>query len=191
MIHKTTLVILMMVSLLSSAHANTRYISDDLFTYMHVGPGTQFRMIGRVNAGDKVSFLEVNKKAGFTKIKDSRGHTGWVVSKYITRTPGVKQRLEKLETKLSQQDTELKIAKDDIKSYTSQVNVLKKKNTALSEEVKQLKLLNATLNEKVDNEKNELLMRWFTYGGMVGGIGLLLGLILPSMMPNSRKRSRW
>jgi len=34
-------------------------------------------------------------------------------------------------------------------------------------------------------------MRWFSYGGIVGGIGLLLGLVLPSFIPNRRKQSRW
>ncbi len=38
-----------------------RYISDNLFTYMHRGPGTQFRIMGSVNAGTKVTLLETNK----------------------------------------------------------------------------------------------------------------------------------
>ena len=50
---------------------------------------------------------------------------------------------------------------------------------------------NDSLNEKLDNEKNDLLMRWFSYGGMVAGIGLLVGLILPSLIPNKRRRNRW
>ena len=64
-------------------------------------------------------------------------------------------------------------------------------NTALNEELLQVQALNRNLNAKLDTQKNDLLMRWFSYGGIVGGVGLLLGLILPLLMPSRRKSNRW
>ena len=39
----------------AQAQAQTRYISDNLFTYMHSGPSNQYKIIGSVDAGDRVT----------------------------------------------------------------------------------------------------------------------------------------
>lgn len=191
MIRKTTLLLLVTISLALSASAATRYVSDDLYTYIHTGPGTKYKIIGSVNSGEQIELTQTNKNAGFTEIKDSRGRTGWINSKYVSKYPSLKERLAKFEIKLTKLNTQLSTAKDKIKSHSNQVRELKNTNLALNEELKQVQALNANLNEKLDTKKNDLLMRWFSYGGMVGGIGLLLGLVLPSLIPNRRKRSRW
>ena len=188
---KITLLLLIILSLVSSVSAATRYVSDDLYTYVHSGPGTKYKIIGSVNSGDTIELIQTNKNAGFSEIKDSRGRSGWINSKYVSRNSGLKVRLGKLEVEFAALNTELRTAKDNVKSHSNEVRELKKTNSKLNEELKHVKALNANLNEKLDTEKIDLLMRWFSYGGMVGGIGLLLGLILPSLVPNRRKRSRW
>lgn len=190
MIRKTTLILLMIISLASSANALTRYVSDDLFTYVHSGPGTKYKIIGSVNAGEPIKVLQTNKDAGFTEIKDPKGRSGWINSKYISRQPGLQERLAKLEIQFTKLNTQLTAAKDNLKSHSNKVHELENTNSILNEELEQVKVLNASLNEILDTKKNDLLLRWFSYGGMVGGIGLLLGLILPSLMPR-RKKSRW
>ncbi|MGO1296709.1 MAG: TIGR04211 family SH3 domain-containing protein, partial [Vibrio sp.] len=42
--------------------AQEHYISDELFTYMHSGPTNKYRIIGSVNAGEKVKILDENKE---------------------------------------------------------------------------------------------------------------------------------
>ncbi|MGZ7285625.1 TIGR04211 family SH3 domain-containing protein, partial [Streptococcus pyogenes] len=44
------------------------------------------------------------------------------------------------------------------------------------------------LRAKIDTQKDDLLMRWFTYGGMVAGGGLLFGLVLPHLIPRKKRR---
>ncbi|MDF4341173.1 arylsulfatase, partial [Vibrio parahaemolyticus] len=44
------------------------------------------------------------------------------------------------------------------------------------------------LRAKLDTQKDDMLLKYFTYGGGVAGLGLLFGLILPHVMP-PRKRS--
>ena len=191
MMRKTTLLLLVILSLASSASAVTRYVSDDLLTYVHSGPGTKYKIIGSVNAGEHIKLIQTNKNAGFTEIKDSRGRDGWINSKYVSRHPGVKERLAKLELQFAKLNAQLRTAKDKVKSQSSQVRELKNTNATLNTELKQVQVLNSSLNEKLDTEKIDLLMRWFSYGGIVGGIGLFLGLILPSLMPSRSKRTRW
>lgn len=202
MMRKKTLLLLVIISLSSSASAVTRYVSDNLYTYIHAGPGTKYKIIGSINSGEHIKVIQTNKNAGFTQIKDSRGRSGWIDSKYTSEHPGLKERLAKLEIQFTKLNTQLRTVKDkankdiasledNLKSHSSKVRELKNTNSTLNEELQQVQALNDNLNEKLDTEKNDLLMRWFSYGGMVGGIGLLLGLVLPSLIPSRRKQSRW
>jgi SH3 domain protein len=43
------------------------------------------------------------------------------------------------------------------------------------------------LRAKLDTQKDDLLLKYFMYGGGVAGIGLLLGLILPHIVPRRRR----
>ena len=191
MTRKTTFLLLLTIFLSSSASALTRYVSDDLFTYVHSGPGTKYKIIGSVDAGEKIKVLETNENAGFTQIKDLKGRIGWISSKYASKQPGLKERFEKLEIRFAKLDTQLRAAQDNLKSHDSKVLELENTNSRLNKELQQVQTLNSDLNEQMDTERIDLLLRWFTYGGIVGGIGLLLGLILPSLVSTRRKRSQW
>ena len=199
---KTTLVLLTTILLALPVSAANNYVADDLYTYMHAGPGTKYKIIGSVNAGEKIKIIQTDKNAGFTQIKDLRGRDGWINSKYTSNKPGLKERLAKLEIEFSKLNTQLRTNKDkankdiasledNLKSHSSKVRELENTNTTLNEKLQQVQVLNNNLNEKLDTEKNDLLMRWFSYGGMVGGIGLLFGLMLPSLIPSRRKKTRW
>ena len=37
----------------------------------------------------------------------------------------------------------------------------------------------------------KIAIQWFIYGGSVLGVGLLIGLILPLIMPKRRRRDGW
>lgn len=183
--------------------AQDSYISDELFTYMHSGPSAKFRIIGSVDAGAKVKTLSTNAEAGYSQIIDKRGRKGWIESKYITSTPGLKIRFPALNSELTQLKSELQIAK------TAAQNKNKDLISSLETRTKQLKeleiyssdlnqrLLNAQseireLSAKIDTQKDDLLMRYFSYGGLVAGIGLLFGLILPFIIPRRKKtNSGW
>ncbi len=83
----SALAVLMMLAV-PAAHAKDNYISDELFTYMHSGPGTQYRIIGSVDAGTKVTVVDTNRNEGYSQVIDDRGRKGWVESKYVTNQPG-------------------------------------------------------------------------------------------------------
>ncbi len=182
-------ILLILIFMSSSLSAVNYYVSDNLYTFIHSGPGTKYKIIGSVNAGDHIKVLA--RSLDFTQIRDPKGRIGWINSKFVSKQLGLKERLPKLETQVANLKEQLsqaknKIAKDKIrmeenlKSYNSQLKQLEK-----------LQKLNSELNKKLDNQKNEQLMTWFTYGGMVAGGGLLFGLILPLLIPSRRKKTRW
>ncbi|MEZ8027197.1 arylsulfatase [Enterovibrio norvegicus] len=191
-------VILMLV--VPAAHAQDNYISDELFTYMHSGPGTQFRILGSIDAGTKVTVVDRNRNAGYTQVLDERGRKGWVESKYVSNQPGLKTRMPALEKELTQVKSALANAQGDSEAKTKGlIESLEQRNTQLKElethtsELNQ-KLIDAQseireLRARIDTQKDDLLMRWFTYGAMVAGAGLLFGLILPHLIPRRKKRN--
>lgn len=177
-----------------------RYISDDLFTYMHKGPSTQFRIIGSINAGTKVSLLEANKETGYSRVKDNRGRTGWVSTKFISTQVGLKERVPALEKELTEVKAALADAQlsgdektaslqNSLQMRTEQISELESQNSQINEQLMTSQAEIRELRAKIDTQKDDLLMKWFTYGGMVAGVGLLLGLILPHLIPRRRKRN--
>ncbi len=188
---KKTLLLITLTFLCISANGATRYVSENLHTFIHSGAGTKYKIIGSVNAGDKIEILQTNKAAGFTLIRDLKGRKGWINSKYVSQKAGLKERLPKLESKLEKLNIQLNTSKQNIKSSTNELEKLQNTNLTLKEELKQIQALNNDLNSKLDTKQNDLLMRWFTYGGIVGGVGLFLGLIIPLLIPSRRNKKRW
>ncbi|QUJ67866.1 SH3 domain-containing protein [Photobacterium sp. GJ3] len=189
------------VLMVAQVHAQqVRYISDDLFTYMHRGPSTQYRILGSVDAGTKVTVLETNRESGFTKVLDDRGRTGWVNSDFISNQVGLKERLPKLEKELSEVKKALANAKQSsdernatlqssLESRTEQITDLENRNSSLNEQLSTTQAEIRELRAKLDTQADDLLMKWFTYGGMVAGGGLLFGLVLPHLIPRRKKRN--
>ena len=178
----------------------TRYISDNLFTYMHNGPSTQYRIMGSVNAGTKVDLLETNSSTGFSKVRDNRGRTGWVNSDFVSTQVGLKVRFPALEKELTEVKSQLEEAlesgdektaslQNSLKLRNEQITDLETQNGQLNEQLMSSQAEIRELRARLDTQKDDLLMRWFTYGGMVAGGGLLFGLVLPHLIPRRRKRN--
>ncbi|MCW2257919.1 SH3 domain protein [Providencia alcalifaciens] len=185
----------------SASAAEKRYVSDDLSTYVHSGPGTKYRIVGTLNAGESVELLSTDDN--FAQVKDERGRTVWLPSEQLNTTPSMKTRIPELEAenqKLRQQlenidntwntrtaDMQQRVADND-----NTVKQLKAENEKLKNELikagKKLEIVEVNL----DDRRRELILQWFMYGGGVAGVGLILGLILPHIIPRRKKRNdRW
>ncbi|KJY82166.1 arylsulfatase [Vibrio galatheae] len=182
-----------------AAFAQDRYIADNLFTYMHSGPSNQFRIIGSVDAGDKVKLVSTNRDTGYTEIEDSKGRKGWVESRFVTNRESMALRLPKLEKELAEVKEKLANARsnadqekagliDSLETRNSQINELEQGYSDMSKQLSASQEEVRNLRAKLDTQKDDLLLKYFMYGGGVAGIGLLLGLILPHIIPR-RKRS--
>lgn len=185
------------------AFSQNNYISDELFTYLHSGPGTKYRIIGSVDAGTKIAILSSARDTEYTQIKDDRGRKGWIESKYITKKAGLKIRVPALEAELKEVKTSLSRAQknaqeknqgliESLARRTSQVNDLELFTRELNQQLIDAQSEIRELSARIDTQKDDLLMRYFTYGGLVAGIGLLFGLVLPHVIPRRRKnQSGW
>lgn len=196
------LIVLLTVSFSLNAAAATRYVSDDIFIYLHSGPSLDYRITGAVKVGSKVTTLEYDEATNFMKIKTAKGKTGWAQNKQLQDTqpanvllPKVQKKLKETQAKLAnsvkannqkRQDTEQQVEEKEriIASLQRDKENLQKAITTLEAKNLELDLLQDTKEERVK-------MEWMMYGGSVLFVGLVLGLILPFLPRRKKRRDGW
>lgn len=194
------LVFLVLATLVAApvAMAQDRYIADKLFTYMHSGPNNQYRIVGSIDAGDKVKLLSTNRETGYSQIQDNRGRKGWVESKFITSKESMALRLPKLEQELAETKEKLASARsnsdqekagliDSLETRNRQISELEQSYSDMSTQLSSAQEEVRSLRAKLDTQKDDLLLKYFMYGGGVAGLGLLFGLILPHIIPRKKR----
>ena len=76
------------------------YISDELFIYIHTGPGKKYRILGTIIAGSNVQITGAID-GGYSEIIDNKDRTAWVESKYVTTQPGLRFVVAELNGKIA------------------------------------------------------------------------------------------
>ncbi|KIS41520.1 TIGR04211 family SH3 domain-containing protein [Kosakonia radicincitans] len=177
-----------------------RYVSDELNTWVRSGPGDNYRLVGTVNAGEEVTLLQQNNDYG--QVRDSTGRTSWIPLKELNAEPSLRTRVPQLENqvktltdKLNNIDNTWNQRTAEMQQKVAQsdgvINGLKDENQKLKNElIVAQKKVNAA-NLQLDDKQRTIIMQWFMYGGGVLGAGLILGLLLPHMIPSRKRKDRW
>ncbi len=191
------------LSLSWTAHAEEkRYISDELDTYVRSGPGNQYRIVGTLKGGDEVTLISVDEGTNYGQIRDNKGKTIWIPLNQLSETPSLRIRVPDLEQQVktltdklanidnswNQRTAEMqqKVAASD-----SVISELQKENESLKNQLVVAQKKVSAVNLQLDDKQRTIILQWFMYGGGVAGIGLLLGLILPHLIPSRKKNNRW
>ena len=167
---KLRLIAVTLLALTASAvtHAEEkRYVSDELNTWVRSGPGDNYRLVGSINAGEEVTLLQTNPGTQYGQVRDGNGRTAWIPLKELTETPSLRTRVPDLE---------------------NQVKTLTDKLTNIDSTWNQR---TAEMQTKVSQSDSVINMQWFMYGGGVLGAGLILGLVLPHLVPSRKRKDRW
>lgn len=183
-----------------SALAQTHYVTENLNTYLRKGAGDQFKISGTIQAGEKVTMLE--RKDRYTLVRDSRNREGWILSHELTATPSsremtpkLQQQVQELTAKLNNIDKEWQQRTVEmqrrVQQSDQQSSELLEQNALLKRELDILKNKNRDLEALQNAESRELMIQYFIYGGSVLGAGLLLGLLIPIMLPRRRRNNGW
>ncbi|BCU54076.1 TIGR04211 family SH3 domain-containing protein [Enterobacter kobei] len=194
---------LIALSVTTVAHAEEkRYVSDELNTWVRSGPGDNYRLLGTLNAGEEVVLLQTDNNTHYAQVRDSSGRTAWIPQKELNSTPSLRTRVPDLENQVktltdkltnidntwNQRTAEMqqKVAQSD-----SVINGLKQENQKLKNELIVAQKKVDAANLQIDDKQRSIIMQWFMYGGGVLGAGLLLGLVLPHMIPTRKRKDRW
>jgi len=200
--------LLLLVILTSPVHAETRYATDDFTVPVRSGASTRHKILRMVSSGTPLEILRTSDE-GYTQVKTPEGTVGWILTRYLMDQPPTREQVTQLEERMAVLESEnqtlrgekdmLETARADlarcgeeltgIRRAASQTltieedNVrLQQENAALQEQLLQLETQNIALR---DESKRD----WFLVGAGVVVGSLLLGLIIPHI-PLQRRR-RW
>ncbi|MBJ3814229.1 SH3 domain-containing protein [Shimwellia pseudoproteus] len=194
---------LLTLSVSVTAHSEEkRYVTDELNTWVRSGPGDNYRLVGTVNAGEEVTLLQTNPDTKYAQVRDANGRNAWIPLAQLTSQPSFKVRVPDLENQVKTLSDKLNNIDATWNQRTAEmqrkvaasdgvINGLKDENQKLKNQlIVAQKKVNAA-NVQLDDKQRAIIMQWFMYGGGVAGIGLLLGLLLPHMIPSRKRNNRW
>lgn len=169
--------------------SSSHYIRDDLYIFMHTGPGRNYRILGSVEAGTPVTVLDTDNESEYTQVSDNQDRQGWVESKFVTTTMSQSEQLPMLREKVEQHQAQMQSVQQENAQLRKQLSDARQQVTQLTTQTeKQVKEL-ATLTSQVESADRDELVTWFTRGGIVAGAGILLGILI-AYMPKKRNRSK-
>lgn len=183
-----------------SVSAETKYVSENLTTFLRKGAGDQYRIAGVIQSGEMVTVLDHKDK--YSLIRDKKNREAWILSSELSATPSSKEenpklkaQIQELSLKLNRLDSDWQQRTNEMQRRTKQSeeqsSLLLEQNSQLKRELEITKNKNRDLEAMLDAGKREIAIQWFIYGGSVLGVGLLLGLIIPVIIPKRRKRAGW
>ena len=184
----------------AQAPQDSNWVSDDLTTWVRSGPTDGYRIVGTLTAGEPVTVLETS--GDYSRVENSEGDTVWVLTSELQETPSAQVRLPILEQRVAELTRELDAINDDWESrVASMTQTLETSDQRIAEFEARNRELEAEsaasrqsirqLQARLDTQEEDLLLRYFMYGGGVAGAGLLVGLIVPHLPRRRKKNDRW
>jgi SH3 domain protein len=161
------------------------YISDELFIYMHAGPGTNYRILGTLIAGSEVKITGAVDN-DYSEIIDDKNRATWVESKYVSTKAGLRFVVAELNKKIASSSDFTSQLDGEVNELKSKVNLLTSDKKNLSAELQKLTATLVKTQTKIKDQDTNIKKQWFFNGALVLGVGLILGLILPRFF--SRRR---
>ena len=214
------IVLALVLGLVSTAMAETRYVSDRLEIQMRTGKGTQFRILRMLPSGTALEILEVDQENGYSRVRTPSGVEGWVLSRYLMKGKAARDRLaeaEKTLARLELENRKLSASLEDLQKTKGSIDTereqLVKENRKLSQELEEIRRA-ASSALAIDAENKELKSRIVAYERqaqslqqeneglkdrtardwfMVGAGVVILGMIIGLIIPRIRwrKKSSW
>jgi len=186
-----------------SSAEEKRYISDKLITYVHSGPGSQYRIVGSLNVGDEVTLLSVNQSENYAQIRDAKDRVVWLPLNQLSSSSSLRLKLPaELEQQVETLTSQLQNIDADWNQCTAEmqqkladsdniISKLNEENDRLENQLVKAQTEISAMSLQQDNKQRAIILQWFMYGGSVAGIGLILGLLLPYLIPSRKKQDRW
>ncbi|MFC3283015.1 TIGR04211 family SH3 domain-containing protein [Litchfieldella rifensis] len=179
---------------------NTRWVSDELTTFVRSGPTDGYRIVGTLTAGEPVTLLETS--GDYSRVEGGDGDVVWILSNELQDQPSARQRLPELEQQVDVLTTELEGINEEwerrvaamtetLEIREQRITELEARNQQLDSEISDAQQSMRGLQARLDTQEEDLLLRYFMYGGGVAGAGLVLGLLVPHLPQRRKKRDRW
>jgi len=162
--------IVVFVLLTGSAHAQSRYVTDELSITVRSGQSSGHRVLASLPSGTPVEVLSENADTGYARVRTADGTEGYALTRYIqsekpaqVKLAEARKELESLRQKLQAQaetDTakELNELKSKYQSLKLRYDTLEFENVQLSQQLDAVKENAANVVSLMD-ERDEALQR--------------------------------
>ncbi|WP_417345322.1 TIGR04211 family SH3 domain-containing protein [Ferrimonas sp.] len=203
MSHKPLAIAALLSAALLAPHitaAESNYsISEDIYIYLHSGPGNQFRILGSVKAGMPVALTGENQ-GDYVQIIDDKERTGWIKRDQLNQqesfrlaVPRLNDEVAALKQQLETEQARTAGLQDELTQLNSELESTRrdaiKVEADLQTTLDSLSAENEQLKEENQSMLNSERWQWLQQGGMVAGAGLVLGLII-AYLPRPQRRRR-
>ncbi|WP_122316577.1 TIGR04211 family SH3 domain-containing protein [Pseudomonas cichorii] len=184
----------------AQAAENDRWVSDHLSTYVRSGPTDGHRIVGTLKSGEKVDLL--GTQGNYSQVRGEGGSTVWILSSDLQEVAGPAERVPQLTEQVGQLTgqlanidntwkTRVQGMQETLDSRKKLIDELEARSQALSTELADTQAELRTTQARLGDENKQVMMRYMVYGGSIAGIGLLVGLILPSMTRSRKRNDGW
>lgn len=184
---------LLLFTLLCAGTVGTARASDDAWVSGKVslnlrsGPGTQYKILGKVSAEDHVTIVQT--RDGWRQVQTDRGREGWIPAGYLVDTPPASVRLERAEAELADARAALDTSREEagrrIARLESDSKALRRSNEEIAARDADQKTRITRLQEA--NRELQTALRWREW--LVGAGILVVGMITGALLRGSgRKR---
>lgn len=186
---------------LQAQQDDTRWVSDELSTFVRSGPSDEYRITGTLTSGEPVTVLETQGDYSRVQTEDDN-ETVWILSDELQAEESAQQRLPELEAEIESLTEELggineewqsRMAgtEDTLADREARIDELEDRNAELDSRYQSAQETLREQQARLDTQEEDLLIRYFMYGGGVAGAGLVVGLIVPHLPRRRKKRDRW
>ncbi len=208
---------LLLLLIVGCLHAESRYITDQTHITMRAGEGTNHKIQRMLPAGEEVVLVSSNSKTGYSKVRDSKGRLGFVLTRQLMKSPSARDRVavaEKRYTEMKQrmenatrpflelqqrhrglkeEHNKLLATSDNLDTELEEIKSISSDAIRIAEERKELRKQLASQTWELENlkqENQELKNDQAQHWFMVGAGVILLGIILGMILPRLQAGNR-
>jgi SH3 domain protein len=174
-----------------SQHKPNGYIKDDLFIYMHVGNGKNYRILGSIIAGTPIEVLSTDNETGFSQIKGPKGRTGWVEQIHISKKASTAAQLNALQRRYDQLEQSAQNEQSNVDDLARQLEQATNNAQQLQQQISHLEQKNQQQQQQLNRTVNEKQHKMMLYGSSIVVVGILFGLLMPTLVRRRRRSDGW
>ncbi len=197
-----------------------RWVTDAFEITMRDGKGNRQSIVRMLRSGTKIELLEVDSEAGYSRVRTSSGAEGWVLNRYLLKSPPARVTMPAVETRYRASEArqeklaaELKAVERERSRLQQQLSGAETSGQGLQKELANVRKLSANVIkvdsqnkslrqtlastqadlEKLQAENKRLASRANREWFIIGALVVLVGMLIGLILPRIRwrKKSSW
>jgi SH3 domain protein len=200
--------------------SSQRWVSDQFEITMRSGKDKRKAIVRMLPSGAQLELLEEDAEAGYSRVRVSSGAEGWVLNRYLMKSPPARLVLPDLESRLrksqeksgelereirdlrtergelQRQSSQLETSGSNLQGELDEIRQLSSSVIEVNDQNKQLKrrlIENERLLDELKAENNRLAARSNREWFVIGALVVIFGILIGLILPRIRwrKKSGW